>query len=514
MKRILLSLVISLMVITGLAVSEIAAQQQPPDINVSLAFSGSLLPDRLLYRMGDRIQIVVTLQNTGGEEITSKGFSALPFHLFLTFTDPDGKGIIANELITETADDTPPPPIIPVADQLAQVEPVERLPGAWFLSTTLPNAHAYYTLSKAGNYSVKAIIHMRTYLGIDHTVDGADYSEISGHKWEGSFESKPVRFILLADADKDGYYYPEGFPGNPTDCDDNNPNIPGPVLVSPAKGATGVSNTPTFSWGASCPDSTYGIQVAKDLAFTQLVVNESGLTGTSYTVTTPLLSNTMYYWRVNATNAKGDIFWSEVWSFTTVAAAPAAPILASPDNNATGVSTTPTLSWNASIGATSYRLQVSTSQTKWTGSYLKVNQSGINGTSYTIPSGKLSNNMVYYWHVNATNAAGTSDWSTVWKFTTAKKTYVLTVKKAGTGSGTVTASPGDLSWTGNTGTATYTAGTKVTLTATATPNTGSTFTGWSAYCSGSGNCSVVISGSKCTVNMCGPCNATATFKKK
>jgi hypothetical protein len=96
--------------------------------------------------------------------------------------------------------------------------------------------------------------------------------------------------------------------------------------------------------------------------------------------------------------------------------------------------------------------------------------------------------------------------------TFAINTYLLTVTKAGTGSGTVTASPGTLTWVGNVGTATYNAGTKVTLTATA--NEGSTFTGWSASCSGTGSCSTVIIGSKVTMNMCGPCNATATFRKK
>jgi hypothetical protein len=96
--------------------------------------------------------------------------------------------------------------------------------------------------------------------------------------------------------------------------------------------------------------------------------------------------------------------------------------------------------------------------------------------------------------------------------TFAINTYLLTVTKAGTGSGNVTASIGTLVWNGNVGTATYNAGTKVTLTATA--NTGSTFTGWSASCSGTGSCSTVIIGSKVTMNMCGPCNATATFRKK
>jgi uncharacterized delta-60 repeat protein len=89
------------------------------------------------------------------------------------------------------------------------------------------------------------------------------------------------------------------------------------------------------------------------------------------------------------------------------------------------------------------------------------------------------------------------------------QTHLLTVTKTGTGSGNVIASPGTLTWNGNVGTATYDHNTTVTL--TATPDTGSTFIGWSASCSGTGSCSVIISGSTCTLKMCGPCNATATF---
>jgi len=61
-------------------------------------------------------------------------------------------------------------------------------------------------------------------------------------------------------------------------------------------------------------------------------------------------------------------------------------------------------------------------------------------------------------------------------------TFGLTVVKSGTGSGTVTTnvSPGTLSWTGSTGTASYPGGTSVTL--TATPETISTFGGWSGDC--------------------------------
>jgi hypothetical protein len=624
MKTLIWSLVIGLVMMVGLNVDE-AVAQSPPNIKVSVAFNPlkSQLPNRLLYLPDDPIEIDLTLQDltptNSPEEITSKGFSSKPFHLFLIFTDPGGRGIIAEKFEEgSTGDDSPPPPVIPVEVvpgrvELLQVEPVEKVNRGWVLTVTLPNVHAYYKLSKPGNYSVKAVIPMRTYLDIDHTLDSVAYSKIDRYKWKDALQSNTEHFTLLADADGDGYYFPEGWPpGAPADCDDNNLNdVPVATLPSPANGATNVSTTPTLSWNRVSCAINYRLQVANDSLFQSIVLDQNWITGTSYQVPSGLLSNSKtYYWRVNANSAGEISAWSLVWSFTTVAAAPAAPTLVSPTDGATGVSITPTFSWNASSGATSYRLQVSTTDTfsttvfdqsgiagtskavsglvnnkkyywhvnatnaggtsgwsatwsfttmatvpaaptllspannatgvsitptlSWNASSgatsyrLQVStkndftttvfdQSGINGTSYTVPSGKLSANITYYWRVNATNAGGTSAWSSVRSFTTTtSKTYVLTVKIAGTGSGTVTASPlqPPLIWNGNIGTATYTAGTKVTLTAAATPNTGSTFTGWSAYCSGSGNCSVVISGSTCTVNMCGPCNATATFTIK
>ena len=76
----------------------------------------------------------------------------------------------------------------------------------------------------------------------------------------------------------------------------------------------------------------------------------------------------------------------------------------------------------------------------------------------------------------------------------------LTVNKAGTGSGSVTSSPPGIDC-GATCSATYTSGTVVTL--TATPASGSTFTGWSG-------CDTV-SGTTCTVTMSVARSVTATF---
>jgi hypothetical protein len=68
---------------------------------------------------------------------------------------------------------------------------------------------------------------------------------------------------------------------------------------------------------------------------------------------------------------------------------------------------------------------------------------------------------------------------------------ILTVTKSGTGSGTVTADSGTINWNGSTGTASYSPGTSVMLTAAA--DSGSTFTGWTGGgCSGTGACTVVM----------------------
>lgn len=78
-------------------------------------------------------------------------------------------------------------------------------------------------------------------------------------------------------------------------------------------------------------------------------------------------------------------------------------------------------------------------------------------------------------------------------------TYALTVSKAGTGNGTVTSSPAGVNC-GVDCNESYTSGTVVTLTAAASP--GSTFSGWSGACTGTGACTVTMDAAK---------SVTATF---
>jgi len=92
-----------------------------------------------------------------------------------------------------------------------------------------------------------------------------------------------------------------------------------PTLTAPANGATNVSATPTFTWNAATQAATYSIEVATDAGFTNIVASASGLTGTTWSGAT-LNTSTMYYWRVQATNACSAGNYSAVFSFTTVAA--------------------------------------------------------------------------------------------------------------------------------------------------------------------------------------------------
>ena len=77
--------------------------------------------------------------------------------------------------------------------------------------------------------------------------------------------------------------------------------------------------------------------------------------------------------------------------------------------------------------------------------------------------------------------------------------FTLTVSTSGTGSGTITSTPAGIACPG-TCSASFASGTAVTL--TATPTSGSAFTGWSGACSGTGACSVTMNSNQ---------SVTATF---
>ncbi len=107
-----------------------------------------------------------------------------------------------------------------------------------------------------------------------------------------------------------------------------------------------------------------------------------------------------------------DIGAHEYGSGQFVATSPSTPVLVSPSDGATEPPSSVQLSWTTAAGATSYRVQVGTDPAI---ANVFTDQAGLSTPSATV--GGLVTGTAYYWHVTASNGAGTSAWSTVRRFT-------------------------------------------------------------------------------------------------
>ncbi len=93
-----------------------------------------------------------------------------------------------------------------------------------------------------------------------------------------------------------------------------------PTLSMPANGATNVAVNPTFTWSAGSQAETYTLEVATDAGFTNIVVTETGISGTSSGLSSTLNTNVVYFWRVRAINPCNTGANSTAFTFTTIPA--------------------------------------------------------------------------------------------------------------------------------------------------------------------------------------------------
>ena len=115
----------------------------------------------------------------------------------------------------------------------------------------------------------------------------------------------------------------------------------------------------------------------------------------------------------------------------------------------------------------------------------------------------------YCYRARAYNAAGDSAYSNEDCAIPASATlYTVTVGKAGTGTGTVASSPSAINC-GSTCSANIASGTSIAL--SATPAAGSTFTGWSGACVGTGGCALLVNGNKSVTANFTSTTATTTY---
>lgn len=175
---------------------------------------------------------------------------------------------------------------------------------------------------------------------------------------------------------------------------------------------------PTFTWSTSQGATHYDLVVSKDKDLSDPIINEEGLTGTSYTVTTDLSIGKTYYWSVTAGNQYGKVTFANDTAYSVlISSNPEIPGQFSPylpTVNAPNEPVTPELQWSVSYNATAYRVVVSEEQdlsnpvidvsnittVRDTGMY------GPNTQGYYQIDTPLAYETTYYWAVYATNTNG------------------------------------------------------------------------------------------------------------
>jgi len=171
------------------------------------------------------------------------------------------------------------------------------------------------------------------------------------------------------------------------------PLLPSPATPTGLSAAAGNAQV-SLAWTASVGATSYQVKRSTSSgAETQI----SAPTSTNYT-DTGLSNGTKYFYVVVAANSGGDSANSAEVSATP--AAPSTPPATPTGLSATGGNAQVSLSWNASVGATSYHLKRSTSS----GSETQI--SAPTSTSYTDTG--LTNGTKYYYVVVAANSGGDS----------------------------------------------------------------------------------------------------------
>ena len=185
-----------------------------------------------------------------------------------------------------------------------------------------------------------------------------------------------------------------------------------PALAAPANASNDLLPPQQLSWNASVGAEEYHLQISESSNFNTTVVDEEGLTTTTYDFT-EFDEDETYYWRVSASNNVGEGDWSDTWSFSSMdefPKTPDAPGLASPDNGAEIDVNKVTLEWDMVDDLEDYRLQTAFDRDMENIAYDKevtFNKKTLMG---------LQENTTYWWRVAAINNVGQGEWSDIRSF--------------------------------------------------------------------------------------------------
>jgi hypothetical protein len=187
-----------------------------------------------------------------------------------------------------------------------------------------------------------------------------------------------------------------------------------PTLVLPSNGATDQPVSLTLVWTQVATAVSYHLQVARDIGFTSIFMQDSTVSD-SQRVVSGLSNSTTYYWRVRAKNSGGAVSaWASYRSFTTVVTVPLSVVIVSPADSAVIAVDSVRVMWNTGTPSVDrYLVEVATDTNM---AVLVVNDSSVTDTTRLADS--LANHTTYYWRVKAHNAAGWGSYSAETRFVT------------------------------------------------------------------------------------------------
>ena len=208
-------------------------------------------------------------------------------------------------------------------------------------------------------------------------------------------------------------------------------------LESPADNAIGLIQPIELKWKTSNYSDNYTLQVSTDENFTTMLVDTSGLTDTTFTLSA--LSNlTQYYWRVKGVNVGGESDWSDTWNFKTLGE-PTTVEAIYPAEEDVNIPINLTFVWSKAedqlkpvvigggIKGKGKGKEEGINGTKTIGAYWFELTKDVNGTSEIVDTtltdttktvSGLDNLTDYYWRVKAHNEAGWGEFTAWSKFTT------------------------------------------------------------------------------------------------
>lgn len=175
-------------------------------------------------------------------------------------------------------------------------------------------------------------------------------------------------------------------------------------LSTPSNGATNVIRLPSFEWTSSQFSQNYELTVDDNSDFSSPVLVEN-TTLTNFIMSgTPLVANTTYFWKVQASNPLGMTDSTPMmFSFTTISVPPSSFSLSQPADGATGVSLTPTFQWTTANLSETYTIQVDNDSDF---------SSIIVNTNTTLQTFSLLSPLMpgvqYFWRVFANNPIGST----------------------------------------------------------------------------------------------------------